>query len=118
MIKEFHKPDGLVIAVYIGSYDQPLDQLLANPQPYLSYVVFINSDGMYVYDLRFRNMYKISICSSDESIVWERLRYDFFVALRNGEHVIIKRGQKLAPALHVLSRFSSFFKLEDKGDCV
>jgi hypothetical protein len=105
LIKEFHKSDGdLVIAVYIGGYDQPLDQLLANPDPYLSYVV-MNSDGMYVYDPRFRNMYKISLCSGDENIVWERVRYDFFAAQRNGEHVIIKRGQQASavPALHVLS---------------
>jgi hypothetical protein len=88
--------------------------LLANPQPYLSYVVFSDSDGMYVYDTRFRNTYKISICSNDIDLVWERLRYDFFVALKNGAHEIIKRGEKQAPALHVLS----FFSLEDKGDCV
>jgi hypothetical protein len=88
--------------------------LLANPQPYLSYVVFSYSDGMYVYDPIFRNTYKIH----DENIVWERVRYDFFVAQKNGEHVIIKRGQKQALALQVLSRFSSFFSLEDKGDCV
>ena len=110
LIREFHKFNGstiaLTIAVYIGDYDQPLNQLLADPQPYLSYVVFQDNNGMYVYDPRYRSVCKVSLCSSDENVVWERVRYDFFVAQRNGLHEIIKRGQKQTPALYVFKYLS------------
>jgi hypothetical protein len=109
LIKEFHKPNGLVIAVYIGYYDQPLTQLLTNPKPYLSYVVFSSPDGMSVYDTRYRSICKISLCSNDENIVWERVRYDFFAALKNGCHEIIVRGQKQTPP-------TRFYELDDQND--
>jgi hypothetical protein len=106
LIREFHRADGYTIAVYIGYYDQEVYELLSNPEPYLSYVVFSSDGGISVYDTKYRSICKISPYSQDENVVWERVRYDFFVALRNGYHEIIKRGQKQTPPTsHVLSRF-------------
>jgi hypothetical protein len=104
LIREYQKPDGsVVVAVYIGSPDQFLEKflidsgLLDNPKPYLSYVVFLKGLDMLVYDARSRQTYKIDYF--DQELVWRRLRDDFFKALKNGKHEIIRREQKQAPLL-------------------